>query len=344
MAERIIEAIGTAFVINDKDVFVDASIGIAVSATSDIDADDLLRNADVAMYRAKRDGTGLHGTFEPGMHTALVERVELEADLRRAIDRSEFIVHYQPVVALADGHIRGVEALVRWEHPERGLIPPLDFIPLAEETGLIVPIGRWVLREACQQVSRWQDQLGYGEQLTLSVNMSARQVQQPGLPGDVAEALAESGLPPERLVLEITESLLLHDQKGTAGKLEELKRLGVRLAIDDFGTGYSSLSYLRQYPIDVLKIDKSFINGIGAGTEASQFARAIVKLGQSLHLDVVAEGIEVGEQLTELRSARCEFGQGYYFAPPLPSHELERLLAEQPSATASLATGLVHSG
>ena len=343
VAERIIEAIAAAFLINDKEVFVDASIGIAVSAASDISADDLLRNADVAMYQAKRDGSGRHVTFEPGMHTALVERVELEADLRRAVDRSEFTIHYQPVVALADGHIRGVEALVRWQHPERGLVPPLDFIPLAEETGLIVPIGRWVLREACRQVSRWQDELGYGEQLSLSVNMSARQVQQPGLPGDVADALAESGLPPGRLVLEITESLLLHDQKGTAGKLEELKRIGVRLAIDDFGTGYSSLSYLRQYPIDVLKIDKSFINGIGSGAEASQFARAIVQLGQSLHLDVVAEGIEIGEQLTELRSAHCEFGQGYYFAPPLPSQDMERLLARQASATASLEMGLVHS-
>ena len=343
VAERIIEAIGAVFVINGKDVFVDASIGIAVSAPYDSDADDLLRNADVAMYQAKRDGAGRHVMFEPGMHAALVERVELEADLRRAVDRNEFTVHYQPIVALADGHICGVEALVRWEHPERGLVPPMDFIPLAEETGLIVPIGRWVLRQACQQVSRWQDQLGHGRRLNLSVNLSARQVQQPGLPADVADALAESGIPPERLVLEITESLLLYDQKGAAGKLDELKRLGVRLAIDDFGTGYSSLSYLRQYPIDVLKIDKSFINGVGASTEASQFVRAIVKLGQSLHLDVVAEGIEIGEQLSELRNARCEFGQGYYFAPPLQSHDIDRLLAEQPTAAAPLATGLVHS-
>ena len=341
VAERIIGAIGAAYVINGKEAFVDASIGIAVSTPSDSDPTDLMRNADVAMYRAKRDGTGQHVTFEPGMHAALVERVELEADLRRAVDRGEFTVHYQPVVALTDGRICGFEALVRWEHPERGLVSPMEFIPLAEETGLILPIGRWVLLEACQQVSRWQTGRTSSDGLTLSVNLSARQVQQPGLPVDVADALAESGLRPESLVLEITESMLLYDQKGTAARLDELKRLGVRLAIDDFGTGYSSLSYLRRYPIDVLKIDKSFIDGVSAGTEAAEFARAIVKLGQSLHLDVVAEGVEVVEQLTELRDVGCEFGQGYLFAPPLRREDIERLLAEQP-AGASPATRLVQ--
>jgi diguanylate cyclase (GGDEF)-like protein len=342
VAERIIGAIGAAFVLNGKEAFVDASIGIAVSTPSDNDATDLMRNADVAMYRAKRGGTGQHVTFEPGMHAALVERVQLEADLHRAVDRGEFTVHYQPVVALTDGRICGVEALVRWEHPERGLVPPMEFIPLAEETGLILPIGRWIMLEACQQVSLWQAEHRSGERLTLSVNLSARQVQQPGLPVDVADALAESGLRPENLVLEITESLLLYDQRGTAARLDELKRLGVRLAIDDFGTGYSSLSYLRRYPIDVLKIDKSFIDGVSAGTEAAEFARAIVKLGQSLQLDVVAEGVEVVEQLNELREVGCEFGQGYYFAPPLRRQDIERLLAEQPPAGASLATRLVH--
>ena len=333
VAKRVIDAVGAAFLINGTEVFVDASVGIAVSAPSDSAAADLMRNADVAMYRAKREGAGRHVTFEPGMHAALVERVQLEADLRRAVDRGEFTLHYQPVVTLTDGRVHGVEALIRWEHPERGLVPPMDFIPLAEETGLILPIGRWVLREACRQVSRWQAEQAYGARLTLSVNLSAPQVQQPGLPVDLAGALAESGLRPETVILEITESLLLYDQKGTAGKLEELKRLGVRLAIDDFGTGYSSLSYLRQYPVDVLKIDKSFVDGVRAGTEASEFARAIVRLGQSLRLEVVAEGIEDVEQLTELRDAGCPLGQGYYFAPPLRSHEIERLLAEQSRAT-----------
>ena len=327
VADRIIEAVSAPFDISDREVFISASIGIALSEPDVCDPNELLRAADVAMYQAKRHGKGRHEMFEPGMHAVLMERLNLEADLRRAIDHSEFVLHYQPIVALDTGRVVTVEALVRWHHPGRGMVPPLDFIPLAEETGLILPLGQWVLEEACRQAAEWQRDRVTDLALSVSVNLSARQLEQRDVAARVAHALFESGLDPSCLVLEITESLLLQDREDTIAKLSELRLLGIRLAIDDFGTGYSSLSYLRQFPIDILKIDKSFVDGIGAGPEASAFARAIVRLGQTLHLEMIAEGIEEYSQVEELRRARCQLGQGYYFARPLPAAQMSELLA-----------------
>lgn len=327
VADRIIEAVRAPYTISDREVFINASIGISLSDAALGDENELLRAADVAMYQAKRHGKGRHQLFEPGMHAVLMERLDLEADLRRAIDNAEFVLQYQPIVALDTGRIVTVEALVRWHHPSRGMVPPLDFIPLAEETGLILPLGQWVLEAACRQAADWQRERRTDQPLSVSVNLSARQLEQRDVAARVSHALIESGLDAACLVLEITESLLMQDREDTIATLTELRTLGIRLAIDDFGTGYSSLSYLRQFPIDILKIDKSFVDGIGAGPEASAFARAIVRLGQTLHLEMVAEGIEERAQVEELRRASCQFGQGYYFARPLPAEQISALLA-----------------
>jgi EAL domain-containing protein (putative c-di-GMP-specific phosphodiesterase class I) len=253
-----------------------------------------------------------------------VERFELLADLRQALERDQLVVHYQPIVALTSEEITGLEALVRWLHPRRGTIPPAAFIPLAEETGLIIPIGRWVLEEACQQARQWQR--AAGRRLSISVNLSPRQFQDPGLVDDVARALHQADLDPGSLVLEITETLLMHDTEATIAKLQALKALGVRLAIDDFGTGYSSLSYLRRFPVDILKVDKSFIDAVAANAEDSALTQAIIELGQTLRLQTVAEGVEASEQARQLRTLQCELGQGYYFAQPLDADQVAALL------------------
>jgi diguanylate cyclase (GGDEF)-like protein len=330
VADRVIDAVRAPYAIGGREVFVNASIGIALSAPGLNDANELLRSADVAMYEAKRNGKGRHELFEPGMHAELMSRLELEADLRRAIDGNEFVLHYQPIVALETGRITAVEALVRWQHPRRGIVMPMDFIPLAEETGLIVPLGRWVLEEACRQAAEWQNGRATDVPLSISVNLSALQLEQRDVAASVAEALTAVALDPSCLILEITETLLMQDRKDTLAKMAELRSLGVRLAIDDFGTGYSSLSYLRQFPINILKIDKSFVDGIGAGPEESAFARAIVRLGQTLHLEMVAEGIEDLAQVDELRRAHCQSGQGYHFARPMPAAELTEILSGTP--------------
>jgi len=278
------------------------------------------------MYRAKTGGRDRHATFEPEMHEALVERLELEADLRRAIERDEFVVHYQPIVDLATGDILGAEALIRWEHPARGLVPPGAFIPLAEETQLIVPIGRRVLRAACEQAVRWVARHG---DLTMSVNLSGTQLAQANLVHDVEEALRDSGLAPEYLTLEITETVLMGDDEPTMRRLRELKELGVRLAVDDFGTGYSSLHYLRDFPLDILKVDKSFVDGIGDEAQGVALARAIVELGESCELDVVGEGIELSEQREGLLELGCRLGQGFLFARPAEPATIDALLAER---------------
>jgi EAL domain-containing protein (putative c-di-GMP-specific phosphodiesterase class I) len=338
--EQVIARIGDSlrrpFFVDGKDVVISASIGITVSTPDRVEgADELLRNADVAMYSAKERGNGRSATFEPSMHKAALERLEMEADLRRAVERQEFQAYYQPLIDLATGTMTGVEALIRWRHPTRGLVPPLEFIPLAEDTGLILPIGRWILREACQQARKWQLLYPDRKPLVVNVNLSARQLQEPGLVEDVAQALAETGLPPHTLVLEITESVLMHDAEATVGWLRELSALGVQLAIDDFGTGYSSLSYLRQFPVNTLKIDKSFVDGVRLGSEQSTLASAIIELGRKLGLKTVAEGIEQADQLAELGALGCDVGQGYLFARPLDSDALEALLAERNADSAS---------
>ncbi|MDQ3584445.1 MAG: EAL domain-containing protein [Acidobacteriota bacterium] len=329
VARRIIDAMSQALTLEGREVRVGVSIGIAVSEAGVESADELLRNADVAMYTAKESGKGRYEIFEQKMHTTLLARIELEADLRRAIDRQEFTLYYQPIIALDTGRISAVEALVRWNRPERGRIAPLDFIPLAEETGLIVPLGRWVIEEACRHAQEWQAQLPAAAPLSISINLSGRQLQQPELAHDIASALCRSGLPAHSLILEITESVMMQDTEATLAKLRELKNIGLRLAIDDFGTGYSSLSYLQRFPIDILKIDKSFVKGIGQGSEESAVARAIITLSDTLHLSTVAEGIEQLEQMTTLQTLGCEFGQGYYFAKPLTASDMNALLRRE---------------
>jgi diguanylate cyclase (GGDEF)-like protein len=320
-ATRILESLRNPFSIGGHEVFVGASIGIAVPSGDDESVDELLRNADVAMYMAKDAGKGRFAMFAQEMHEAAVERMELEADLQRAVKRNEFVVHYQPTVELATGKVTGMEALVRWEHPTKGLLPPADFIPLAEETGLILQIGRWVLHEACQQAVAWRNEHPTRVPLMMSVNLSARQLALNTVIDDVAAALDESGLDPDHLTLELTETVLMQDGDEVVSRLDRLKELGVLLAIDDFGTGYSSLSYLHKFPIDVLKIDKSFTSNLRRGTGEGVLTHAIIRLARTLHLRTVAEGIERPDQVGKLQAMGCHSGQGYYFAHPLPADE-----------------------
>ncbi|MEA2685654.1 MAG: hypothetical protein QOE93_849, partial [Actinomycetota bacterium] len=290
------------------DVAVTVSVGVALAAGDESDADLLLRDADVAMYRAKQRGRGRFEVFDEAMRSDAVDRLSVENDLRRAIRQGQLRLFYQPIVHIDTGQIAGFEALVRWQHPVRGLLSPADFIPPAEDTGLIVPLGRCVLGEACLQAAAWQRRRSPHRPLRMSVNVSAKQLQYPGWAAEVASTLAESGLEPGHLVLEITESVLMEDAEASAGPLEELRRLGVRVAIDDFGTGYSSLGYLRRLPVDILKIDKSFIDGVAKGPHESALARAVVKLARTLGLDAVAEGVTDRRQLAELRRLRCPYG------------------------------------
>lgn len=335
VTERIMDGLRTSFRLEDKDLLVRASIGIAISGPGGAgDPESLLRNADVAMYVAKSQGKACYRIFEPSMQVSMMERLELIADLQRAVDRGEFMLQYQPMVLLEDGRLFGVEALVRWDHPERGRIAPSEFIPLAEESGAIIPLGRWILREACRQASAWRLDFPGGGDWTMSVNVSAKQLQDPGFVHDVAEALHESRLDPSRLILEITESVMMHDVPAMMGRLDELKALGVRLAIDDFGTGYSSLSYLREFPFDLLKIDKSFIDDVGGTVTRKQLARAIIELGKTLDMELVAEGIERGEQAARLQDMDCELGQGFYFAEPMDAAGVEDLLRSLSSQAA----------
>jgi len=316
-AERILEALTEPLRLEHKELVVRSSLGISV-VEGDVapDADELIRNADAAMYIAKRDGKGGYRLFEPAMHEGVLARLELRADLQRAMTTDQLELYYQPVVRLEDGRVSGVEALLRWNHPERGQVGPDEFIPLAEEMGLIVPIGRWVLREGCRQAKAIQQLVPHDPPLTMAVNLSVKQLQHSDIVADVRDALEESGLTPSSLTLEITETVMMTDTDLAVQRLQELRALGVRLAMDDFGTGYSSLSYLSRFPVDVLKMDRSFL-AAGASPEASGLATAVVALGQTLRLDVVAEGIEFPEQWETLRGLGCGLGQGFYFARPM---------------------------
>jgi diguanylate cyclase (GGDEF)-like protein/PAS domain S-box-containing protein len=325
VAHRVSASLAQPHRVGGADVLLGASIGIAVSAAGNEGPDELLRNADLAMSAAKRRGGG-HELFKPEMHAAMAASVALRLELRRAVERQEFFLEYQPVVAISTGHIVGVEALVRWRHPERGIVPPGVFIGLAEDTGLIVPLGRWVLREACAMLKR------RGGGFSLSVNVSARQLLRDELVDDVAAAIADSGIDPGSLVLEVTESIALEERQPT---LFALRGLGVRLAIDDFGTGYSSLAYLRRLPVDAVKIHKSFVDGVAGGTGDAQLARAILRFGQEMGLSTTAEGIEHAEQWSALRELGCDLGQGYYFSRPVGEERLTAAIASLPPPAVS---------
>ena len=320
-AERIVATLQKPFEIEGREVFVSASVGIALGTV----ADDLLRAADVAMYRAKASGKAQYAMYMPTMAEDLVGRLELVAELRRA-RREEFVVHYQPLVDLDSGAVVGVEALVRWAHPTRGLIQPGEFIGLAEETGKIVEIGAWVLTEACAQVARWRFETSGAADLNLNVNVSTRQVR-PGVLADaVRAALAESGLPSEALTLELTESVLARRHEELRAVLTDVAALGVRLALDDFGTGYSSLALLQDLPVHTLKVDRSFVSALDADAMRQGFVQAIVDLAKTLDVALVAEGMETAAETSELRRLGCRAGQGFHFAPPLGAEEVGALL------------------
>jgi diguanylate cyclase (GGDEF)-like protein/PAS domain S-box-containing protein len=322
VAGRIVESLQEPLDLPDGDMRVSASVGVAFS-TPDDGVEELMRNADLAMYAAKSAGKGRFFVYEPSMQSPASERREMEAELERALHAGEFLLHYQPIVELHSGYLLGVEALIRWYHPEHGVIMPGEFIPVAEETGQIVPLGRWVLAQACREVKVWQARLPEGRQVRVSVNVSAVQLARSDICADVQKALELSEIDPGCLVLELTESALMQNSESVLAALIELKKLGVRIAIDDFGTGYSSLTYLHRFPIDILKIDRSFVERLGGVDGGEDFARAIITLGGTLDLEVVAEGIELEHQQRGLLELGCVAGQGYYYSKPALLHELE---------------------
>jgi diguanylate cyclase (GGDEF)-like protein/PAS domain S-box-containing protein len=339
VAARVRQVLGQAFVLDGREVMLAASTGIAVTDTGAETADQLLRNADLAMYRAKAARDGGSVRFQPEMHDALLSRVQAEADLRQALSRGQLALHYQPTINLRTGQVVGVEALIRWYHPTRGLVQPMDFIGLAEETGLVESIGEWAVRECCRQGARWQVYAPPGGIFHVAVNVSSRQLT-PELPRIVGEALLETGMPPGALVIEMTESVLIERTDEAIDVLRQLKQLGARIAIDDFGTGYSSLSYLTKFPVDVLKIDKSFVERLSAkpdplagefstagASDNAELARTIVHLGRSLRLGTVAEGIENREQYNALVAMACDYGQGFLFSRPLPAEGIDTLFS-----------------
>ncbi|HEY9844783.1 MAG TPA: EAL domain-containing protein, partial [Candidatus Caenarcaniphilales bacterium] len=330
VAARIQEELGLPFTLDGHEVYAGASIGISLSTTGYHNSEDMLRDADIAMYRAKIQGAARHAVFDQSMHTHTLARLQLETDLRRAIAREELRLHYQPIVSLGTGQILAFEALVRWQHPQRGLIPPSEFITIAEETGLIVPLGQWVLYEACHQARAWHRQFPEFSSMAVSVNLSSKQFLQPELVQQIVTVLQETGLDACRLKLEITESCLMENAEFVTAKLWQLQALDIQLCMDDFGTGYSSLSYLHRFPIHLLKIDRSFINSLQAGGENLEIVRAIVTLAANLGLEVIAEGLETAEQLRQLRVLKCQQGQGYFFSQPLDSRGAKALIAAQP--------------
>ena len=333
VARRVQEAVTQPFNIGGHEVFTTASIGIALSNTGYERAEDLLRDADTAMYRAKMSGKKRHVVFDKAMHDRAMELLQLETDLRRAITRKEFFVHYQPIVSLETGRVTSFEALVRWRHPERGLVMPGDFVPVAEETGLIIPLGQWVLNEACRQMREWQRNGFADESVTMSVNLSSRQFSQADLIEQISAGLRESGLKAASLKLEITESMVMENIDTAIDMLMQLRGLGVGLSIDDFGTGYSSLSYLHRFPIDTLKIDRSFVTQMTDNSENAEIVRTIVTLARSLDMAVVAEGVETADQLRQLGELGCDYGQGYLFSRPVGAGQAAELLTDEQFST-----------
>jgi diguanylate cyclase (GGDEF)-like protein/PAS domain S-box-containing protein len=325
-ADRLMKALKPPFLLAGKEVYTSVSIGIAQSNPVYEGPDEMLRDADTAMYHAKSLGKGRYEVFDAKMRANVMARLQLETDLRHALERGEFRNFYQPIVNLASGEIAGFEALLRWQHPTRGLLGPIEFIGVVEETGLIREVGWWNLSEACRQIGEWRTASKTNRDLIISVNLSAKQFLQPNLVADIANLLREINLPPEALKLEITESTVMKDPAGAVAMLQEIKSLGVRLAIDDFGTGYSSLSYLHRFPLDTLKIDRSFISSMDDDGDGMEIARTILPMAKNLRLDVVAEGVETLEQFELLKKFNCAFGQGYYFSRPLSADGVKALM------------------
>jgi diguanylate cyclase (GGDEF)-like protein len=339
MARRIQEKLQSPFNLSGHEVFTTTSIGIAVSSTGYDDPENMLRDADTAMYRAKAQGKACYEIFDKGMHTHAVYVLQMENDLRRAIEREELRVYYQPIVALENGQLAGFEALIRWQHPERGFINPSDFIPLAEDTGLIVPLGLWILKRACQQLCQWQWQSPANRSLFMSVNLSGKQVAQPDLVENIRDILDETHVDAKHLKLEITESAVMENAEMAARLLKRLKALGVQLSIDDFGTGYSSLSYLHRFPVNTLKIDRSFVGRIGEAAENIEIVRTVISLAENMGMEVVAEGIETLSQLAQLRKLKCQYGQGYLFSRPVDAQSVSSWISKKPHWQESLFPG-----
>jgi EAL domain-containing protein (putative c-di-GMP-specific phosphodiesterase class I) len=326
----VMDGLSSAIALENRDVTIATSIGIAFSEAtmvSERDAEELLRNADTAMYMAKENGKGHYQIFQPEMHAKALARLELKTDLQRALDAGEFTLRYQPIMDLRRGDMSGMEALVRWEHPARGIVQPVDFIALLEDTGLIVPVGRHVLKEACAWAALMQRECPREPQLSIAVNVSANQLQRPEFIDEVRSALRESEIVPSTLTLELTESVMMEDLEVSLLRLNALRALGVRLAIDDFGTGYSSLNYIRQFPMDILKIDRSFL--LDPNPEMAELTEAIVSLAKIFKLQAVAEGVETGGQLARLQGINCDYGQGFHFAKPMSGQQILEMASAQ---------------
>jgi diguanylate cyclase (GGDEF)-like protein/PAS domain S-box-containing protein len=329
VTERILRSIESPFKLSGYDVFTSTSIGIALSSIGYHSSEEILRDADTAMYRAKEQGKGRFEVFDKVMHARAISRLQLESDLRHALERREFEVYYQPIMRLEEGSVSGFEALIRWRHPVRGLVSPADFIPVAEDTELIIPIGQWVLLEACRQVREWQLAFPSDAPVTISVNLSGKQFKQPDLVGQVKQILYQTGLDPHCLRLEITESMVMEDAEAATAMLRQLRSLNVQLSIDDFGTGYSSLSYLHRFPVNILKVDKSFVGRMTVDEESLGIVETIITLASKLKMDVVAEGIETKEQWDKLKAFQCPYGQGYLFSKPVPADNAKELVREE---------------
>jgi len=330
LAKRIEEKLDSPFNLSGHEVFTTTSIGIAMSSTGYDHPEAILRDADTAMYRAKAQGKACYEVFDKGMHARAVYLLQMETDLRRALEREEFRVYYQPIVSLENGQLAGFEALIRWEHPDRGFINPGDFISLAEDTGLIAPIGMWVLKHACQQLAKWQWQSHAHRSLFMSVNLSSKQLVQSALVNEIRDILQETHVDPRTLKLEITESAVMENAETAVQLLRRLKALGVQLSIDDFGTGYSSLGYLHRFPVDTLKIDRSFVGRIGEASENIEIVRTIISLAENMGMDVVAEGVETLPQFSQLRALNCQYGQGYLFSRPADATSIDAWISRKP--------------
>ncbi len=330
VAERIYQVLLLPFNLDGQELFTTASIGIALSSHGYDKPEDILRDADVTMYSAKERGKARYEVFDRSMRERTLKRLQIETDFRRGLEQHDFEVYYQPIASLIKGTLTGFEALARWHHPIKGFVSPLEFIPIAEETGLIVQLGYWLLEEACQQLRYWQIKYPQHPPLKMSVNLSGKQLHEPGLLEQIDRILAKTGLEGKFLKLEITESILMDNLEAATNILLALRERQIQLSIDDFGTGYSSLSYLHRFPVDTLKIDRSFIEQMQSNRENSAIVKTIVTLAHLLNMDVVAEGIETSSQLDRLKLLKCEHGQGYFFSKPLSKEEAEKLIARSP--------------